>query len=66
MGFRIHRLSHSVAWAWFSVMYGILVPRPEIKPMSLALHDGFLTTGPLGDSQREHSENVTLGKYVHI
>ena len=27
---------------------GILVPRPGIEPLSPALQDGFLTTGPLG------------------
>ena len=29
---------------------GILVPRPEIEPMSLALQSGFLRAGPLGKS----------------
>ena len=29
-----------------SVACGILVPQPEIKPLSPALKDGFLTTGP--------------------
>ena len=28
--------------------YGFLIPRLGIKPMSLALADGFLTTGPQG------------------
>ena len=28
--------------------YGFLIPRPGIKPVSLALTDGFLTTGPQG------------------
>ena len=44
----------------------ILVPQPGLEPMSPALQGGFLTIGPPGNSQREHSENVTLGKYVHI
>ena len=30
---------------------GILVPRPGIKPVSPALQEGFLTTGPPGKSQ---------------
>ena len=30
---------------------GILVPGPEIKPMSPALQGGFLTTGPPGKFQ---------------
>ena len=30
---------------------GILVPRPGIEPVSLALEGGFLTTGPPGKSQ---------------
>ena len=30
---------------------GILVPRPEIKPVSSALEGGFLTSGPPGKSQ---------------
>ena len=29
---------------------GILIPPPGIKPMSLALEDGFLTIGPPGKS----------------
>ena len=31
---------------------GILVPPPEIKPMSPALAGGFLTTGPPGSPER--------------
>ena len=30
---------------------GILVPRPGIETVSLALEDGFFTTGPPGKSQ---------------
>ena len=30
---------------------GILVPLPEIKPVSPALEGGFFTTGPPGKSQ---------------
>ena len=30
--------------------WGILVPQPEIEPMSPALEGGFLTTGPPGKS----------------
>ena len=30
------------------VACGILVPQPRIEPMSPALEDGFLTTGPPG------------------
>ena len=33
-----------------SVACGVLVPRPGIKPTSLALEGGFLTTGPPGES----------------
>ena len=33
------------------VACGILVPRTRIKPVSLALEGGFLTTGPPGKSQ---------------
>ena len=40
----VHGLSCSKA-------YGILVPRPGIKPKCLALLGGFLTTGPPGKSQ---------------
>ena len=32
------------------VACGILVPRPGIEPVSPALQDGFLTTGPPGKS----------------
>ena len=35
----------SCPWA-----YGSLVPQPGIQPMSPALEDGFLTTGPPGKS----------------
>ena len=31
---------------------GILIPQPGIKPTSPALQGGFLTTGPLGKSQK--------------
>ena len=34
-----------------SVAYGILVPRPGMEPVSLAVEGGFLTTGPRGKSQ---------------
>ena len=33
---------------------GILVPQPGIEPVSPALEGRFLTTGPLGKSQRQH------------
>ena len=39
----VHGLSYPATW-------GILVPQPEIEPMSLALHSGFLSTGPPGKS----------------
>ena len=32
-------------------MWGVLVPRPGIEPMSPALEGRFLTTGPPGKSQ---------------
>ena len=39
----VHVLSHPAA-------YGILVLRPGMEPMSMALQGGFLTTGSQGNS----------------
>ena len=45
----VHRLSCSAEC-------GILVPRPGIEPLSLALQSGFLTTGPPGKSSKSFSK----------
>ena len=45
----------------FAPACGILVPRPEIKPVSPALEGGFLTTGPPGKPQGFAFSGTYLG-----
>ena len=46
-----HRLSSCIAQAW--LLHSLWdLPRPEIKPVSLALQGRFLTTGPPGKPHR--------------
>ena len=52
-GSRAHGLSCPIAC-------GILVPQPEIEPMSPTLQSGFLTIGPLRQSPH-HYLDVRLG-----
>ena len=47
---KAHRLRNCGAWAWFLRGMWHAVPRPGIKPISLSLAGGFLTTGPPGKS----------------
>ena len=44
-----------------SAACGILVPQPQIEPVSSALESGFLATGPAGTSQTQlyYSKNLT-------
>ena len=52
-----HGLSCPVAW-------GILVPRPGIEPVSLALEGGFLATGSPGKSLKVYSFLFILEGYL--
>ena len=50
---------------------GILIPQPGIKPISPALQGGFLTTGPLGKSQKslfkkKKRQKKGNGKYLSV
>ena len=42
---------------------GILIPPPGIKPMSLALEDGFLTIGPPGKSFNAFMDSFVYATY---
>ena len=55
----VHGLSCSVAC-------GILVPHPEVKPISPALQGGFLTTAPPGTSLCQLSSGILEASAVQL
>ena len=73
VGFSSHSVSSRV-WASLvsvgglscPVAWGILVPQPGIKPLPLALEDGFLTTWPPGKSQKAVSEVKVFSGFVCV
>ena len=55
----VHGLSLVIHWLSCPTAWGILVPQPQIKPVSSALEGGFLTTGLPGKSP--DLQNLDLG-----